>query len=204
MNRMWLLLLGATATMTFALVTLVLVPRSLFARMEPPPELPMYTSAQSEGRHVYASLGCVYCHSQQVRDSTFTYDARRGWGRPSVPADYFYDDPHLLGTMRTGPDLFNVATRLPDRSWHLLHLYDPRLVVDWSIMPSFPFLFTWKRMPGPGDEVVRVPDHVARPGWVLVAKPDASALVDYLLSLDRSYPPPAAGGAGASATEASR
>ncbi len=191
MNRMWLLLLGATATMTFALVTLVLIPRSLLARAAPPAELPLYTSAQAAGREVYISLGCVYCHSQQVRDPVFTADERRGWGRPSVPGDYAYDDPHLLGTMRTGPDLLNVAVRLPDRSWQLLHLYDPRLVVDWSIMPSFPFLFAWKQMPGPGEEIVRTPDHVARPGLVLVAKPEARALVDYLLSLDRSYPPPA-------------
>ena len=190
MNRMWLLLLGATATMTFALITLVIIPRSLLERVAPPPELPMYTSAQAEGRKVYMSLGCVYCHSQQVRDPVFTSDQRRGWGRPSVPGDYSYDDPHLLGTMRTGPDLINVATRLPDRGWHLLHLYDPRLVVEWSIMPSFPFLFTWKRQPGPGDELVRVPERIARPGYVLIAKPEARALVDYLLSLDRSYPPP--------------
>ncbi len=190
MNRMWLLLLGATATMTFALLTLVVIPRSLLERIEPPPELPTYTSSQSRGREVYASLGCVYCHTQQVRDKAFTYDAKRGWGRPSVPADYAYDDPHLLGTMRTGPDLLNVGVRLPDRSWHLVHLYDPRLVVDWSIMPSFPFLFAWKRQPGPGDEIVKVPDHVARPGLVLVAKPEASALVDYLLSMNRMYSAP--------------
>lgn len=191
MTRMWLLLLGATATMTFALITLVLVPRSLFASfVEAPAGLAPYTTSQAEGRRVYASLGCVYCHTQQVRDPVFTADVRRGWGRPSIPADYIYDEPHLLGTMRTGPDLLNVGTRLPDRSWHLLHLYDPRLVVDWSIMPSFPFLFEWKPAAGADDEIVKLPVSAARSGSVLVAKPEARALVDYLVALDRSYPAP--------------
>ena len=133
MTRMWLLLLGATATMTFALITLVLVPRSLLAKVDPPAGLAPYTASQEHGRRVYASLGCLYCHSQQVRDAAFTPDAKRGWGRPSVPEDYYYDEPHLLGTMRTGPDLFNVGVRLPDRGWHMLHLYQPRAVVDYLV-----------------------------------------------------------------------
>jgi cytochrome c oxidase cbb3-type subunit II len=123
-----------------------------------------------------------------VCDPVFTADVARGWGRPSVPEDYLYDTPHLLGTMRTGPDLLNVGVRLPDRQWHLLHLYDPRLVVDWSIMPSFAFLFTWKERPGQRDEVVNLPPGAPRQGGVLVARREARTLVDYLLSLDRSYP----------------
>lgn len=191
MSRMWLLLMGATATMTFALLTLVLVPRALLATVAPPPELALYTTNEYAGREVYMSLGCIYCHSQQVRDSAFTSDSRRGWGRPTVPADYYYDQPHLMGTMRTGPDLINVATRLPDRGWQLLHLYDPRLVVAWSIMPNYPFLFEWKREAGPNDEVINLPPGAeTKPGHVLVAKPDARHLVDYLLSLNRSYPAP--------------
>lgn len=191
MSRMWLLLLGATATMTFALLTLVLVPRALLASIAPPPQLALYTTREWSGRQVYMSLGCIYCHSQQVRDSAFTSDERRGWGRPTVPADYYYDQPHLMGTMRTGPDLINVATRLPDRGWQLLHLYDPRLVVSWSIMPDYPFLFTWKRDPGPNDEVINLPPGAkTKPGHVLVATRDAQHLVDYLLSLNRSYPAP--------------
>ncbi|MCU0622660.1 MAG: cbb3-type cytochrome c oxidase subunit II, partial [Gemmatimonadaceae bacterium] len=140
--------------------------------------------------------GCVYCHSQQPRDPSVGPDQARGWGRPSVPADYHYDEPHLLGTMRTGPDLFNIAVRQPSRDWHLGHLYQPRAYLPGSIMPAYPFLF--ERRAGteaaPGEVVVALPPGVAPAGMRIVATPDAIALVDYLLSLDRTYPVLPAGG----------
>ena len=193
MTRVWLLLVGAFAALSFAIVLLVLVPRAMLMRVKAPPELERYTASQLEGRRVYISNGCLYCHSQQVRDPSFTSDVARGWGsRATVPADYVYDQPHLLGTSRTGPDLINVGQRLPDRNWQLIHLYDPRAVVAWSIMPRFPFLFE-EKAPGavqPGDRVIVIPGPRAPKGRVVVAKPDATALVDYLLSLKRSYAVP--------------
>jgi cytochrome c oxidase cbb3-type subunit II len=33
-----------------------------------------------QGRQVYADLGCIYCHSQQVRAADFGADIQRGWG----------------------------------------------------------------------------------------------------------------------------
>jgi cytochrome c oxidase cbb3-type subunit 2 len=39
-----------------------------------------------------------------------------------------------------------------------------------------------------GETVVNLPPAFARPGEVVVARPEALALVDYLLSLDRTYP----------------
>lgn len=39
----------------------------------------------------------------------------RAEGPPSKPQDYQGNDPHLLGTMRTGPDLFNIGQRQPSR-----------------------------------------------------------------------------------------
>jgi cytochrome c oxidase cbb3-type subunit 2 len=126
-----------------------------------------------------------------VRDPAFTTDVDRGWGsRATVPQDYVYDRPHLLGTMRTGPDLINVGQRLPDVDWQLIHLYDPRSLVEWSLMPGFPYLFE-ERSPDevrPGDRVVTIPGPRAPRGVVVVAKPEALALVDYLLSLNRQYP----------------
>jgi cytochrome c oxidase cbb3-type subunit 2 len=60
-------------------------------------------------------------------------------------------------------------------------------------MPRFPFLFE-EKAPGavrPGDPVVVIPGARAPKGRVVVAKPEAIALVEYLLSLKRSYPVPA-------------
>ena len=193
MTRVWLLLVGAFAALSFAIVLLVLVPRAILMRVEAPPGLERYTASQLHGREVYIANGCVYCHSQQVRDHSFTPDVDRGWGnRPTVPADYVYDRPHLLGTSRTGPDLINVGQRLPDQNWQLIHLYDPRAVVPWSIMPGFPFLFEEKMAETvqPGDRVVAIPGPRAPSGRVVVATPEAIALVDYLLSLKRTYPVP--------------
>lgn len=185
--RLWFVLLGALAIMTFAALLLVFLPLALLERVEPPEALEAHAGAA--GRRVYIREGCVYCHSQQVRDASIASDEARGWGRPSVPADYVYDRPHLFGTMRTGPDLFNVGQRLPDRQWHLLHLYQPRALAEWSIMPSFPFLFEVLPEGEPTRlEVVKTPPGLV--DGVLVATPDASVLVDYLIQLDHTYPPP--------------
>lgn len=189
MTRLGLLLMGAVALLVFAAVILVVIPASSLDRIPAAHGLRPYSDRALAGRAVYIREGCVYCHSQQIRDPAFTNDERRGWGRPSVPSDYVYDQPHLLGTMRTGPDLLNVAVRLPDRKWHYMHLYQPRLVAPWSVMPSFPYLFEVKDRPGPTDEVVQLPAGAGPRGQVVVATEDARALVDYLLALDRSFPP---------------
>ncbi|HEX5580457.1 MAG TPA: cbb3-type cytochrome c oxidase subunit II [Gemmatimonadaceae bacterium] len=193
MTRISLLILGAFAIMAGAICVLVLIPKAMLSGIEPPPQLQPYTPQQLAGREVYIANGCLYCHSQQVRDASFTTDVDRGWGsRPTVPADYVYDKPHLLGTMRTGPDLINVGQRLPDPDWQLIHLYDPRSLVEWSIMPGYPYLFEEKAPDAvrPDDRVVRIPGPRAPKGVVVVAKPEALALVDYLISLKRQYPVP--------------
>ncbi len=200
MTRTWLLVLGVVATVGFAIIVLVVLPRVVLTRVGAPEALRPYSPTELHGRQVYVANGCVYCHSQQIRDTAFTTDVQRGWGgRPTVPADYVYDQPHLLGTMRTGPDLINVGQRLPDPNWHLAHLYDPRAVVPWSIMPAFKFLFEEKAPDAvqPGDRVVPVSGTRAPAGKAVVATADALALVDYLLSLRRGYPVSAsAGGTG--------
>lgn len=189
MTRALILLLGALATVIFALIILIILPGALLSDLEAPPGLEPYTAEELLGRQVYIENGCVYCHTQQVRDPSFTTDVARGWGsRPSVPADYVFDKPHLLGTMRTGPDLINVGIRLPDPQWHLLHLYQPRALVPWSIMPPYPFLFEHKAAAGPGDIVLNIPGQYAPKSGVVVATDEAKALVAYLLTLKRDYP----------------
>lgn len=193
MTRTWMLVLGALATIGFAALVLVAVPQIMLVRVAASKQLAPYTPEQQRGRRVYIENGCLYCHSQQVRDPAVTTDVARGWGsRATVPADYVYDRPHLLGTMRTGPDLINVGARLPDPNWHLVHLYNPRALQPWSIMPSFRFLFEERASGGvrPGERTVPVPGPYVPRGKVVVSTPDALALVAYLLSLKREYPIP--------------
>jgi len=183
---------GAMVALGIATAALVVMPYLEVRDVQPPPQLKPYTSAQLRGREVYVANGCVYCHSQQPRDRNLGPDAQRGWGRASVPGDYFYDKPHLLGSMRTGPDLFNIAARQPSRDWHLGHLYQPRAYVPDSIMPSYPYLFTVKDEKDAqqeGEQPLTLPPGY-RPmlGQVVVPTPQALDLVKYLQSLDHTYP----------------
>ena len=61
------------------------------------------------GRLVYMREGCGFCHTQFVRDLPMD----RPYGRPSQASDYALDDPPMLGTQRTGPDLADVGARQP-------------------------------------------------------------------------------------------
>lgn len=189
MNRHLDLVIGALIAIMFATMMLVVFPYAQLADIKPPQGLKPYTEAQLRGRAVYIREGCVYCHSQQPRDPSQTpADMARGWGRPSVPADYVNDRPPLLGTMRTGPDLFNIGARQPSQDWHLVHLYQPRAVVPGSIMPAYPYLFRRSRS-APYEVVVNVPDKFANSGaGPILATRDALDLVEYLRGLDHTYP----------------
>ena len=182
------LLAGGMAMLGVATSALVVLPYLLVADVKPTPGLQPYTAAQLRGREVYIQNGCVYCHSQQPRAKDFAPDAKRGWGRASVAGDYAYDTPHLLGTMRTGPDLFNIGARQPSQAWHLGHLFQPRAFVPGSIMPGYPFLFDTKPKAAKGDVAVSLPPSHQPPGQVVVATPAALDLVAYLLALDHTAP----------------
>jgi cytochrome c oxidase cbb3-type subunit 2 len=182
------LLSGAMVTLALATAGLVVLPFIQLKAVPPPAGLKPYTSAQLRGREVYIKNGCIYCHSQQPRDKKQAPDDTRGWGRASVAADYYYDKPHLLGTMRTGPDLFNIGVRQPSADWHLGHLYQPRAYTPGSIMPSYPFLFEAKEKPDAGDRVVTLPPGFKPVGKIVVATQEALDLVTYMQGLDHSYP----------------
>lgn len=144
------------------------------------------------GKHVFIANGCVSCHSQQVRN----VDMDKNWGsRPSVAADYanntrmnwWMNTATLMGTGRIGPDLTNIGNRLPSAEWHLLHLYNPRAVVEESIMPAYPWLFEWKERADEGDKVISVPEAFRKTnGGKLVAREEALQLVAYLQSLKQT------------------
>lgn len=188
MENEYKLLSGAMVTLALATATLVVLPYMQLSEVKPPAELKPYTDQMLRGREVYMSMGCVYCHSQQPRSQSQAPDFQRGWGRASVAGDYYYDRPHLLGTMRTGPDLFNIGARQPSQDWHLGHLYAPQAYTAGSTMPAFPFLFTLKDKADPGDKVVQLPPSYQPLGQVVVAKPEALDLVQYLIGLNHTYP----------------
>ena len=183
---------GAMVALGVATAALVVMPYLQVRDVAPPPGLKPYTDAQLRGREVYVANGCVYCHSQQPRDRSLGPDQQRGWGRASVPGDYVYDTPHLLGSMRTGPDLFNIGARQPSKDWHLGHLYQPRAYVQDSIMPAYPYLFRIKDEKAAereGDQPLKLPPgHGPMVGQVVVPTPEALDLVKYLQGLDHTYP----------------
>jgi cytochrome c oxidase cbb3-type subunit 2 len=148
-----------------------------------------------EGKQVFIANGCVACHSQQVRN----IDMDKSWAsRPSVAADYannkrmswWMNTATLMGTERTGPDLTTIGSRLPNADWHLIHLYNPRAVVEESIMPAYPWLFELKDSVNENDKVVNVPaEFLKNKNSKVVAKEEALQLVAYLQSLKQTSLP---------------
>lgn len=200
MNRSLFIFIGVIFTVVFSLSGLVLVPDWQFSDIGPyktedgtlyPQPL---TGPPEAGRRVYMDLGCIYCHTQQVRPEGFGADIDRGWGkRRTVMRDYMYDPINLTGTMRTGPDLANIGARQPSKTWQYLHLYNPAITSPGSIMPPHPFLFD------EGAEAVAPPDAVALPQeWqtpaakYIIPNSRGRFLVDYLMSLDKSVDLPEA------------
>ena len=62
-----------------------------------------------------------------------------GAERVAESGDYVAEQPHLLGTERTGPDLSQAGGEHPD-DWHLAHFVNPRFTRPESLMPNFAFL----------------------------------------------------------------
>jgi cytochrome c oxidase cbb3-type subunit 2 len=137
------------------------------------------TPEAARGRELYLEEGCGFCHTQFVRD----LEVDRPYGRGSLAADYALEQPPLLGTQRTGPDLANVGIRQPSELWNLIHLYNPRAVVPHSVMPAYPWYFELKVTATDTDLVVPVPESFSTDGQVVVATDEAVALVRYLQSL---------------------
>lgn len=114
-----------------------------------------YTELELKGKRIYESEGCMYCHTQQVRN-ILSETKRYGMGEeetfkrfgiraliqapPSQPGEYVFDKPHLLGTRRAGPDLARVGGKY-DNTWHLNHFRDPRSTSPGSFMPAYTWLF---------------------------------------------------------------
>jgi cbb3-type cytochrome oxidase cytochrome c subunit len=118
-------------------------------------------------------------------------DIARGWGkRRTVAEDFLFDSPVMLGSQRIGPDLANVGSRLPVAEWQLRHLYDARIEVPGSTMPLYRFMFEKRKFERSGspEALILPPGLAPTPGYEIVPKPEAKALVAYLLSLNADAP----------------
>jgi len=173
----------------------------------------------TRGREVYIRNGCVYCHTQQVRPEYQGGDIARSWGvRRSVARDYLGHSPALIGYYRIGPDLSNIGAPVEeeitatgmveetnedgetvevlekDAAWHHRHLFNPRSIHAWSLMPSFRHLYREQKIVGdPSPGALQLDGNDApRAGYEIVPTENAEALVAYLLSLDQRYPLPEA------------
>jgi mono/diheme cytochrome c family protein len=98
-----------------------------------------YTERQGRGRVLFYSNGCNYCHTQYVRAED------TAMGPVSEGGNYVFDNPMILGSERTGPDLSYVGRKRSEQ-WEIDHLKSPRDFSPLSIMPRFEFL---------GDEALK-------------------------------------------------
>ncbi|MEZ5564281.1 MAG: cbb3-type cytochrome c oxidase subunit II [Gammaproteobacteria bacterium] len=189
-----LVLIAGGSTLVYACLAIMMgvLPGIQLSRTPPGPGVVPLTPLQAEGRDVYLSNGCSYCHTQQVRPLPMD----KVFGRPSAPGDFAYQTPELLGSARTGPDLTNIGVRQPSEVWQLIHLYNPRAVVPESIMPRFEWLFEVVDEVPAGVTPVPVPAGFAPPRGAVIATPRAEALIAYLLSLKQ---PPLDGPTGVAA-----
>lgn len=186
-NKLFLTAIGLFLVLTFFVAVQPALKNETIN--QPLPGDTLLTAQQMRGKKVYIANGCVACHTQQVRNVDM--DAVFG-SRPSVAADYalisrtdfWRNTATLMGTERTGPDLTDVGNRQGSLEWNLTHLYNPRILVESSVMPSFPFMFEKKTSPSDSDVVVNVPAEFLN-GYQgkIVAKQEALDLVAYLQSL---------------------
>ncbi len=148
----------------------------------------------AQGQLEYKSLGCIACHTQQVRRPSFGSDKARGWGdRQSVARDYIYQPFPQLGLSRIGPDLTNVGDRkIPFDAADLLEL----LYSGDHGMPSYQFLFETRRIgvnAQPSENALKLTGSLKpQAGWEIVPTRRAEALVGYLVNLKNTYTYPEA------------
>jgi cytochrome c oxidase cbb3-type subunit 2 len=98
-----------------------------------------FAHALRVGKATYIAEACWHCHSQFVRPVS---KEELRFGPISTPAEYqnMMNLPHLFGTRRVGPDLIRENGK-HSNDWHVAHLYDPRSVAPYSVMPSYPWFF---------------------------------------------------------------
>ena len=129
-----LIIIGGTVIFAAVLLIVVILPWTTISE-QPSQIYRPRTAIEEQGREIYVKNGCTYCHTQFIRN----IDWGLGAERIAQAGDYVQDQPHLVGTERTGPDLSQEGGEHPD-DWHLAHFTNPRYVRPESIMPTWEFL----------------------------------------------------------------
>jgi hypothetical protein len=133
----WVALLAGSIGLFLVAAVFALVLPALDATPEATP--PAGLSAMGlEGREIYVSEGCWYCHTQQVRP--IVTDAKLG---PVSQSDLLASfAPDTLGIQRIGPDLAHVGSREPtnDAAWLTEFLTEPQSVRNGSLQPEYDHL----------------------------------------------------------------
>ena len=190
-----LFFLGLFASLTFSFAGVV-----LFANAQLGGLTPYYDDAEGKsfpermpgvaerGQLVYRDLGCVSCHTQQVRRPGFGADQARGWGeRQSVARDFIHQPNPQVGAMRIGPDLTNLAGRKPSAldAEDLMKL----LYAGQGAKPAHAFLFETVKISGqiPAKALKLTGNLAPAAGMAVVPSERAQELVAYLLSLNTVY-----------------
>ena len=138
-----------------------------------------------QGAKDYLALGCMTCHTQQVRMVEAGFDVERGWGnRPSVARDYILQEHVLIGNTRVGPDLANIGLRGNSSEWLHQHLFEPQALIPESVCQPSPFLYEVSKDEALGFIELSSGDSASR-----FIKPTlrAERLVAYLQALKQNY-----------------
>jgi len=221
MQRPGTLFTGIFGAFALSFGTMVFIPYSELSSLQPQVQWDEGQNSPADvypvarhlaGREVYVGEGCIYCHSQQVRDPQYGPDMERGWGpRRTVARDHIFEDVPLVGNMRLGPDLANFGwtakvaqkdgtektvrmwrnehendLKKPaerDERWIYRHLFIPTSIFTDSKCPPYPFLFERREI---GEKPS--PNAVAVDGkFEYTPTLEAEKLAQYLLALDRSH-----------------
>jgi cytochrome c oxidase cbb3-type subunit II len=129
-----MLVVGGLMVFWASMFIMVIMP-AVTMKIEPSEIWRPWTPDEQAGHKLYVANGCSYCHSQFVR----IIDWDRGAERIAQAGDYVGQEPAILGTERTGPDLSQEGGERPD-DWHIAHFVNPRNTSPISLMPSWNFL----------------------------------------------------------------
>lgn len=129
-----LVVLGSLVVFWISTYFMVILP--ICDMKEKPSEIWRPWSPEEEAGHkLYVANGCSYCHSLFIRANDWDLGAER----IAQGGDYVGQEPAILGTERTGPDLSQEGGEHPD-DWHLAHFRNPRFTRPLSLMPAWEFL----------------------------------------------------------------